>query len=97
MRYDEQNKICLSDVQRRVLMGRLSMGYHWIAKSPDGRIIFFYSKPFLADYSFSICADSSEIVDEPEFYNFIDFMNSPVYLPDLLGVERAFISMGVNE
>ena len=78
----------LTEQQITAIKGRIAEGTPWAARDKDDSVwVYFYAnKPCLDEYGkFFVNADIDVCASAVHnFYNFITFENSPVYLPELI-------------
>lgn len=78
-------KPTLTDQQITAIKGRIAEGTPWAARNDDSGLVFFFSdRPTDINGRFTVSGFNWNYSLKNEFYSFITYENSPVYLPDLI-------------
>ena len=88
-------KLQLTDQQITAIKGRIAEGTPWVAKNSDKQesVFFFIHKPCFSERYESWCGDEDsrllpDSLSGSSIYDFVTDINSPVYLPELVGGEK---------
>lgn len=83
-------EINLTEQQKTAIRGRIAEGYRWVARDKGEEWVYFsVEKPYECEYSDDLNVDGEYTSSlRNNFYSFVTFENSPLYLPDLLGGEE---------
>lgn len=85
----------LTDQQITAIKGRIAEGTLWAARNSDKQesVFFFIHKPCFSERYESWCGDEDsrllpDSLSGSSIYNFVTELNSPVYLPELVGERK---------
>lgn len=81
----------LTDQQKTAIRGRIAEGYLWVSRDEkESFVCFSVEKPYKAFFNSEEYTFDSEysVSISNDFYDFVTFENSPLYLTDLLGGEE---------
>lgn len=81
----------LLENQKMSIRGRIAEGWNWVARDKGDNFVYFsIEKPykdFFNSEDYTVDGEYSVSITN-NFYDFVTFENSPLYLPDLLGGEE---------